>query len=479
MKSNHLAEGFLIILISTVMVLLLDQMYGDESEPSQEQLAWTAPDTVSTATASVKPILEKNTELIGEESWGDIKASAAKIEQDLAILPQEKLGKFLSSLDQVKHKKKKRVRIAYFGDSMIEGDLVTSSLRNDLQQEFGGEGVGFVPITSETYGFRKTIRHRFSSDWKHYNFLTPNPTDHEFGISGELFLRQPPKNENKGKTWVKYKASQSYPTTKVFQQIKLYYGKQQTSTGNPANNYVIISTSQGKDTIKLDKTELVNEALLSHAPTDEIQLNFNIPNDLPVYGLSFEGQEGVYVDNFPSRGNSGMNLISIPSTTLETFNNHLHYDLVVLHFGLNVISTGRKSYKSYEEGMKKVINHFKTHMPNTDILMVSVSDKSTRIKGRLQTDPSVPLIVEAQQKVADEMNVGFLNLYEGMGGHNSMIKWVNANPSLANSDYTHPNRRGAKVVGDIVKKFILKEFESYATTPAVKNTVGSNWVSFK
>ncbi|MEZ4850537.1 MAG: hypothetical protein R3B93_18375 [Bacteroidia bacterium] len=53
--------------------------------------------------------------------------------------------------------RKGKTRIAYFGDSMIEGDLITQSLRNDLQELLGGQGVGFVPITSQTYGFRKTI----------------------------------------------------------------------------------------------------------------------------------------------------------------------------------------------------------------------------------------------------------------------------------------------------------------------------------
>ena len=40
------------------------------------------------------------------------------------------------------------VRIAYFGDSYIEGDILTADLRAYLQQHFGGCGVGFVDIAS-------------------------------------------------------------------------------------------------------------------------------------------------------------------------------------------------------------------------------------------------------------------------------------------------------------------------------------------
>ena len=65
-----------------------------------------------------------------------------------ALLNQDKLNRPL--------------RIAYFGDSFIEADILTGDLRAMLQQRFGGCGVGYVPITSKVYGFRPTVRHSFS-----------------------------------------------------------------------------------------------------------------------------------------------------------------------------------------------------------------------------------------------------------------------------------------------------------------------------
>ena len=57
------------------------------------------------------------------------------------------------------------VRIAYFGDSFIEGDILTADLRAMLQSRFGGCGVGYVPVTSRVAGFRPTVKHTFSG-WK-------------------------------------------------------------------------------------------------------------------------------------------------------------------------------------------------------------------------------------------------------------------------------------------------------------------------
>ncbi len=48
------------------------------------------------------------------------------------------LAFFSEKLHQLKTTKKGKIRIAYFGDSMIEGDLLTQTLRKLLQKEFGG-----------------------------------------------------------------------------------------------------------------------------------------------------------------------------------------------------------------------------------------------------------------------------------------------------------------------------------------------------
>lgn len=50
------------------------------------------------------------------------------------------------------------VRIAFMGDSFVEGDILTADLRESLQDTFGGGGVGFVPAASPFTGFRQTVK---------------------------------------------------------------------------------------------------------------------------------------------------------------------------------------------------------------------------------------------------------------------------------------------------------------------------------
>lgn len=73
----------------------------------------------------------------------------------------------VDALDQ-----KKRLRIAVLGDSFIEGDIFTYDLRRLLQRQFGGYGVGWMPITSKVANFRKGIQHSFEG-WKTLSVISP------------------------------------------------------------------------------------------------------------------------------------------------------------------------------------------------------------------------------------------------------------------------------------------------------------------
>ena len=56
------------------------------------------------------------------------------------------------------------VRIAFLGDSFIEGDILTQDLRDELQRTFGGRGVGFVPCAIPFEIHRMSVR-RSVSGW--------------------------------------------------------------------------------------------------------------------------------------------------------------------------------------------------------------------------------------------------------------------------------------------------------------------------
>ena len=360
------------------------------------------------------------------------------------------LGRFFSTLKDCEQTKK-RVRIAWFGDSMIEGDLITSTVRSTLQNQFGGSGVGFVPILTAVGGFRKTIDQASSPDWQTYSVLKPQRGIYA-GISGQVYLPNASKTATTP-SWVTFNT----PTTaakSTFQSVKLYYGH----TPNGFINYAF-DGKQFKDTLR--GSGLVNEEVLSLKPGFR-QLKASFKGDsLSIFGISDESDNGVILDNLSLRGNSGTPMQAIPEKMLRGFNKYLKYDLIVLQYGTNVVAGADTNMVWYERGMINVINRLKRNFPQADILLISVGDKSYKENMQFVTQPSVPALVERQRKIARHTGVAFWNLYQAMGGPNSMVKMVESDLPMANKDYTHLNARGAAFIGKIISNNLLNEYHLY------------------
>lgn len=359
----------------------------------------------------------------------------------------EHLGNFVTAINQCGSK---QARIAYFGDSSIEGDLMSMTLRSFFQKLYGGKGVGFVPITSLTSGFRSSISHSFSSNWTYGSIVQNYGSAYPYGISGEVFYI---KNDSilagKAQTAsVKYGLQSS---TNV--QAILFYGKQDTSTTLPSNSVMV-----GASSVLLSDSNVINTKVIGNQ-ANAYSLNFTFNRPQPIYGVSFASPTGVVVDNFGLRSNSGGTLSKISNNNFLAFNKHLDYDLIILQYGLNVLGDNPDDdYLWYQTQMSNVIQKLKTVFPNASFLLVSIGDKSEKnAQGILETQVNVEKLVSLQKDLARDNNLAFFNMYEAMGGKNSMVEWVDTH-GWANKDYTHFNHKGAAIMGDSISHFLNKAY---------------------
>jgi lysophospholipase L1-like esterase len=380
------------------------------------------------------------------------------------------LDSFLAALRATKASGS-QTRIAYFGDSMIEGDLLTGDLRNLLQAEFGGSGVGFVPINSITAEFRGTIRQSFSPDWYEYNLLSDRrATSVPLGISGHAFLPREVSNPDSSgirtdTSWVQFRAVPRWPGTRRFVEARLFYGP------GGRRDQVLVTTDGHRVPHPLAGTAPVDELLLRPGtPARSMRLAFATRGPRPVYGVSFESPQGVVLDNFSFRGNSGMSLTKIPFAQLAAFGKVLDYRLIILHYGVNVADARNKNYDFYERAMTRVVDRMQRAFPHASILIVGMSDKSSRIDGEFVTDPSVPRLLKAQQRLAQRTHSAFWNLFEAMGGENSMVDWVEQSPPLANKDYTHINSRGGRKIAGLLYQHLMSEYAHPGAAPVTPAT---------
>lgn len=338
------------------------------------------------------------------------------------------------------------VRVAYFGDSFIEGDIITEDLRTMLQNRFGGCGVGFVDIASPFTKLRATVAHK-SGGWTDHNVLNKKGCDRSrLGITGRYALGD-------SGAWVRYKGVRSRAHLDTFEVATLYLsssvpvGVSVSVNGNAAEYN---ATGGGRHVEAISRSGRIG------------QVRFQLGDGAATaYGAALEGRSGVTVDNFSMRGSSGMHLTSIPPSHLSQLYSVRPYDLVVLQFGLNVAAKGQMKYGTYISRMKNVIRHFKQAFPHAAILVVSVGDRENKEDGTLRTMKEVKALARYQQAMAADEGVGYWNLFNAMGGDGAIRRMAAAKPAQAERDYTHINRRGGKTVATKLYEAIIFGYEQY------------------
>lgn len=384
-----------------------------------------------------KPLLAQDTVKVIKPIYADTCKRGITCIEDYST-DTSGLNFFLSALDSVK---KVPVRIAYFADSYVEGDIMLDPLRDTLQAVYGGSGVGFVPITSEVAGFRQTLLHSFDN-WKTLSIVGDKDPEHPLGFSGYTAI---PNKGNK----VLYRAISrnrlnDFPTTKIF------YGNCDESTLYVNGDSIKLKASKGLNAVD------INSALKS------IEISTPAQSNIDLYGASFESKTGVVVDNFSMRGNSGIGLSFVKEDMYKSLDSLHHYDLVVLAYGLNVASDKAKDYNWYIRSMNPTIAMIKKSFPNSSILLIGCSDRGANVDGDLKTMPMLKELVQVQRNMAMENHICFWNMFEAMGGDSTMVVWAGMGKhAYANKDYTHLTFYGGKKMADILMGTLLYEKEKY------------------
>ncbi|MCC9041261.1 hypothetical protein LNQ81_00715 [Myroides sp. M-43] len=359
------------------------------------------------------------------------------------------LEHFFARLYALEQQKGKRVRIAYYGDSMTDGDLIVQDIRKSYQAKYGGMGVGYIPIMSESAQSRQSVIHKYSPNFRMVSYLNVKKPQKPFGVSGQVYFVK----DTIKQTWVSYAGGKMQNMTMLYNPT-LYYG----SSNNKRGEVVVITN---RDTIvkKLSINSELNKLKIVDGSVKEIKLTFKHADSIPIYGMDFSGAGGVQVDNFSSRGNSGLPISLFKTSLMQKYQSNLDYSLIVLHYGANVLNYGTLDYSWYTKKMSAVVAHLKQCFPNASILVISAADKSSKVDGVMQTDKAVVPLVKSQRKYAMEARTGFFNLYDAMGGNGSMIKWVEE--AKANKDYTHFNHKGASAVAQKIFTRLEEGYQEY------------------
>lgn len=366
------------------------------------------------------------------------------------------MARFYSQLARVKSLGRP-VRVAYYGDSFIEGDIFTADLRALLQDQFGGCGVGWVDCASQVNGFRQSVGHTFSGLNEYEVVKRPFSASNQ-GIAQRYFTAQEGARINlKGSRVRRHLAQWDHATFYLRSQGGL---RLRTTINGDTTIVDTIVGSAHLQTIVHDGGFDPSDSLQRQRSMSSVSYAISgITSGTLLYGVALEPRQGVVVDNFSMRGSAGYTLAQIPAATLAQFAANRPYDLIVLHYGLNVANSHQGNYSAYTKNMGNAIEHLRQAYPQAAILVVSMPDRDQRTDAGLHTMRGVEALVAYQQIMASEHSVAFFNLFEAMGGRESMKKLVER--GLANKDYTHINFAGGKHLARLLFDSMMAGYHSY------------------
>ena len=339
------------------------------------------------------------------------------------------------------------VRIAFLGDSFMEGDILTGDIREMLQEAFGGRGVGFVPVESIVSGLRQTVFHEFGG-WEGFSIKKKNDsiTDSRFLLSGYLYV---PQNDD---AFVSYKTSKFKKyLTDVTQAAFVFI--------NPGNTVIRVTVN---DSIERTFTppsspDIQRIVVRDVGKINSLTFRFSATEGFIAYGVLMDGDRGIAVDNYADRGSSGMQFYKLRKGYNQAYDAFCGYDMIVLEFGINVVAKDMTDYSWFERQMVSVVKNIRRCYPSADIILMGVGDRSTKEDGEYVTMPEIKSMIAHQRSIARKCGIGFFDVYSAMGGENSMVKFVEKR--WAAKDYTHVSSAGAKVIAREFVDALLDEIE--------------------
>ena len=346
------------------------------------------------------------------------------------------------------------LRILHYGDSQIENDRMTALLRNRLQQVFGGSGCGMVPAIPLYHG-NPTFRQDYSGDWIRYTgFGRRDPSlDHSsFGMMA--CFTAVPMPDGDGLPYLEFRFLPGRRAS-TFSEMKIYL-----------HSYVEggTITVHYNDTIS-DTIGPLSDGYQEFAQqldfdADKVRLEFNLQQGGRIYGISFDPDAGIQMDNIAMRGSSGLEFSRSDPVVLDTMLEAVDPRLIIMQFGGNVVPY-ISNYDYYRRRFIRELNYLRSLTPETAIVVIGPGDMSMKENGRFVTYHTLEPVRDALRDAAHETGCAFWDMYAAMGGRNSIQNFVRAQPPLASPDYIHFTPRGANLMAGMFFDAVMLEYGKY------------------
>lgn len=347
------------------------------------------------------------------------------------------------------------VRIMHYGDSQLEMDRISGTLRQKLQERFGGSGPGMVPMIQHIASV--SVRQGAGGSIGRYSCvadtLASYDSRHHYGIMTQFV-----KVRGGGTfTFRKSDHALAKERAKEISRVSVLFG-----SSSPAFTLTLRCDT-------LERTEVLDSAVSGTSlvtwtlPGNVERGTLTFKGSAEVYGIMLDGPGGITVDNQAIRGCAGDIFTRIDSTLMAENMRLAGTGLVILQYGGNAMPGigSTQAITKYVDRMQAQMDYFKKVAPWARILFVGPADMCKSVNGRLVTWPRLEQLNDSLRTRCLRNGVAYWDTFRVMGGAGSMRGWVSHNPPLGGPDYIHFTSRGADEIGESLAKAITSLYDYY------------------
>jgi lysophospholipase L1-like esterase len=350
-------------------------------------------------------------------------------------------------------------RVLHYGDSVITADLISGTMRRDMQAKFGDAGHGFILIANpwEWY-FHNDVSHHASDGWTANRITGPLSGDGIYGLGGVSF-----HTTGEASAWFSTKNQGDYG--RRVSRFDIYYLEQPWG-----GDVHVIVPGRPPEKLSTRGPKKVSRVRSVSVPDGAGQMTIHAwgDGDVRMFGVALERDvPGVTYDALGANG-ARIRLWDAMSESHWAEQFALRKPaLVVLQYGTNESEDDDFRGEVYEAALDRTLSKVQDAAPDASILIVGPLDRAEKGEdGKLRTKPVIVRLVEMQRRAALAHRVAFWNTFVAMGGEGSMGRWVKANPQLGAWDFTHPTPLGAETIAGLLFGALTAGYVAYASSHA-------------
>ncbi|MFN0123109.1 MAG: GDSL-type esterase/lipase family protein [Blastocatellia bacterium] len=337
-------------------------------------------------------------------------------------------------------------RIAQYGDSHTAADLLTGTLRQLWQRDYGDAGAGFVYAGYPWPWYRRAGIHlQTSAGWRAAGLGPLSlPADGRFGLSGVSFTAR-----DTG-AFIRITGELDYAEILLLKQ-----------PGGGAIDVLVDGQIQQRNVslaAAADEPFYLTPDIPSSTHNDNlhsVELRTATPGAVRVLGLIAErNRAGVILDAYGVNGARATRLLQWNEALLADNLAWRDPDLVILAYGANEAGDAHLDPAQYQRQFRAALARIRRAVPRAALLALSPPDRAARRGQRWISLATLPALTEAQRLAARESGAAFWNLSAAMGGPGSIDRWTRA--GLAQPDRVHLTRAGYNLIAQALYEEMQK-----------------------